>query len=218
MTQEINLKELEKKAFRSYHEDGVWDIFLGLIMMAIAVNASLTKIGVPELQTMIVLIGLEMVAIIFLIAGKKHITVPRIGHVKFGAMRRAKLTKMRIVLALSVIFGLVALVAGVAMHGDSSEFVRPGVLFPLGWMVNALIVFGLMAYFMDFPRLYIIGMLYAVTVPIAGALREFVKIDVGYIVFGIAAAIILVMGLVILSRFLRNHPLQDMDVSNVNTN
>ena len=207
MTQNINLKELEKKAFRSYHEDGLWDIFLGLILMAIAVSAFLSKIGVPELQTMIVLIGLEMVAIIFLIAGKKHITVPRIGHVKFGAMRRAKLTKMRIVLALSVLFGLVALIAGVAMQGDSSGINSPKVLFPLGWMVNALIVFGLMAYFMDFPRLYIIGMLYAVTVPIAGALREFAEIDVGYIVFGIAAAIILVMGLVILSRFLRDHPL-----------
>jgi len=36
MAQEINLKELEKKAFRPYHEDGIWDIFPGLIMMAIA--------------------------------------------------------------------------------------------------------------------------------------------------------------------------------------
>lgn len=207
MTQEINLKELEKKVFRSYHEDGIWDIFMGLILMAIAVNAFLSKIGVPELQTMIVFVGLEMVAIIFLIVGKKHITVPRIGHVKFGAMRRAKLTKVRIVLALSVTFGLVALVAGVAMQGDPSGVVRPGILFPLVWMATTLIVFGLMAYFMDFPRLYIIAILYAATVPINIAPQEFAEIDVGYIVFGIAAAIILVMGLVILSRFLRDHPL-----------
>ncbi|PXF61073.1 MAG: hypothetical protein C4B59_05800 [Candidatus Methanogaster sp.] len=199
MTQEINLKELEKKAFRSYHEDGIWDIFLGLIMMAMAVNAFLSKIGVPELQTMIAFIGLELVAVIFLIAGKKRITVPRIGHVKFGKTRRAKLTKVKIVLALSVIFGLVALALGIIMQGDSS-----GVLLPLAWMVNALIVFSVMAYFMDFPRLYIIGILYAMVLPIDVALHEF---GIAYIIFGIAATIILVMGLVILSRFLRDHPL-----------
>lgn len=209
MTQEINLKELEKKAFRSYHEDGIWDIFLGLIMMAIAVNAFLSKIGVHELQTMIVFIGLEMVAAIFLIAGKKRITVPRIGHVKFGKTRRTKLTKVKIVLALSVIFGLVALALGVAMQSDSSEVVRPGVLLPLAWMVNALIVFSVMAYFMDFPRLYIIGILYAMVVPIDVALHEF---GIDYIIFGIAAAIILVMGLVILSRFLHDPPLPAEEV------
>ena len=34
MTQNINLKALEKKAWRSVFQDGLWDIFLGLLLMA----------------------------------------------------------------------------------------------------------------------------------------------------------------------------------------
>ena len=212
MTEAINLKELEKKAFRSTFQDGLWDIFLGIILMAMAVNTLLSRIGVSELETMAVFIGLEVVAIIVLIAGKKRITVPRIGHVKFSPKRRAKLTKVRLVLALSVIVGLVAFVAATAMRGNPSAIMSPGILFPLGWMVNALIVFGLMAHFMDFPRLYIIGILYAITLPIDSALHELAGIKITYIVFGIPAAIILVMGFVILSRFLRDHPLPAEEV------
>jgi len=180
--------------------------------MAMAVNTLLSRIGVSELETMAVFISLEVVAIIVLIAGKKCITVPRMGHVKFSSKRRAKLTKVRLVLALSVIAGLVVFVAAIAMRGNASGIMSPGILFPLVWMVNALIVFGLMAYFMDFPRLYIIGILYAITLPVDSALYELAGIKITYIVFGIPAIIILVMGFVILSRFLRDHPLPAEEV------
>ena len=207
MTQNINLKELEKKAFRSTFQDGLWNIFLGIILMAMAVNTLLSRIGVSGLETMAVFISLEVVAIIVLFVGKRRITVPRIGHVKFSSKRRAKLTKVRLVLALSVIAGLVVFFVAAAMRGNASGIMSPGILFPLGWMANALIVFGLMAHFMDFPRLYIIGVLYAITLPIDRALYEFAGIKITYIVFGIPAAIILVMGFVLLSLFLRDNPL-----------
>ena len=64
-----------------------------------------------------------------------------------------------------------------------------------------------MAYFMDFPRLYIIGILYAITLPINSAPHELAGIKIAYIIFGIPAIIILVMGFLILSRFLRDNPL-----------
>ena len=34
MNAPLNLKELEQKAFRSFYQDGIWDIFFGLMMFA----------------------------------------------------------------------------------------------------------------------------------------------------------------------------------------
>ena len=34
MNTPLNLKELERKAFRSFYQDGIWDIFFGLMMLA----------------------------------------------------------------------------------------------------------------------------------------------------------------------------------------
>jgi len=48
MSQTINLKELERKAWRSVFQDGLWDIFLGLLLLAMAIGALLSDIGVPE--------------------------------------------------------------------------------------------------------------------------------------------------------------------------
>lgn len=207
MAENINLKELEKKAYRSTFQDGFWDIFLALILLAMAANAFLSSRGLSELQAMSVFICLEGFAIGVLIVGKRRITVPRMGQVKFGPKRKAKLNKVRIVLFLSVIIGLVAFVAANTVRYNPSGMANPGFLFPLGWMINALLVFSLMAYFMDFPRLYLIGLLYAITVPIDIAIKEFAGINLAFIAFGIPAAIIFVMGIIILHRFLYEYPL-----------
>ena len=34
MNTPLNLKELERKAYRSFYQDGIWDIFFGLMMLA----------------------------------------------------------------------------------------------------------------------------------------------------------------------------------------
>lgn len=34
MSQNINLKELERKAWTSYFQDGLWDMYLGLQLLA----------------------------------------------------------------------------------------------------------------------------------------------------------------------------------------
>jgi len=44
----FNLNEIEKKAYRSTFQDGIWDIFLGLVLLILALGALLSNIGVPE--------------------------------------------------------------------------------------------------------------------------------------------------------------------------
>jgi hypothetical protein len=86
----FDLKRLEKKAFRATHQDGLWDIQMGGIVMSMAVLAYLeTSDAFPLLQFSIFLLGLGASFLIFW-AGKKYVTIPRLGQVKFGPHRQRR--------------------------------------------------------------------------------------------------------------------------------
>jgi hypothetical protein len=207
MSQNINLKELERKAWRSVFQDGLWDIYLGLLLLAMAVWALLSDIGFSESLGMAIFIGLEVLAMLVLWVGKKTITVPRMGRVKFGPKRKAKLNWVRVVLFVSVLVGAGVFVAGLAIRGNRPEWLNAAFFFPAAWMVNAMVVFSLGAYFLDFNRLYLIGVMYALPVPLDVMFRKFADIDLSFIAFGVPAMVILTIGLVVFTRFLRDYPL-----------
>ena len=207
MSQPINLKELELKAWRSVFQDGLWDIFLGLLLLAMAVWALLSDVGFSESLGMAIFIGLEVLAMLVLWAGKKIVTVPRIGRVKFGLKRKTRLNWVRVILFISVLVGAGVFLAALAMRSNRPEWLNAAFFFPAAWMVNAIVVFSLGAYFLDFSRLYLIGVMYALPVPLDIMFRKFVDIDLSFIAFGIPAAVILIIGLVMLVRFLRDYPL-----------
>ena len=61
MTQNINLKALEKKAWRSVFQDGLWDIFLGLLLMAFGLSAWLDRLALSESMRVGIYISAEVV-------------------------------------------------------------------------------------------------------------------------------------------------------------
>jgi len=66
------------------------------------------------------------------------------------------------------------------------------------------LIFGLLAYYMDFPRLYVYGLLFAVSIALTEALWPSSVASIAFIVSGIIA---LLIGLVMLIRFLSKYPL-----------
>ena len=94
MSRDINLKELERKAWRSVFQDGLWDIYLGLLLMALAIYALLSKTKLPEAQQMVIYIGLMAASMLVLWAGKRFITLPRMGRVKFGPRGKTRRRKI----------------------------------------------------------------------------------------------------------------------------
>jgi len=207
MSQNISLKELERKAWRSVFQDGLWDIYLGLLLLAMAIWALLSDVGFSESLGMAIFIGLEVLAMLVLWAGKKIITVPRMGRVKFGPKRKAKLNWVRVVLFISVLMGAGVFLAALAMRSNRPEWLNAAFFFPAAWMVNTMVVFSLGAYFLDFNRLYLIGVMYALPVPLDIMFRKLADIDLSFIAFGIPAAVILIVGLVVFVRFLRDYPI-----------
>ena len=207
MSQNINLKELERKAWTSYFQDGLWDICLGLLLLAIAISALLSDVGFSESLGMAIFIGVEVLAMLVLWAGKRFITLPRMGRVRFGPKRKTKLNWVRVVLFISVLVGAGVFLVTSAMRGNRPGWLNAAFFAPAVWVVNALVVFSLGAYFLDFNRLYLIGVLYALPVPLDILFHKFASMDLTFFAIGVPAIVILIVGLVILVRFLRDYPL-----------
>jgi hypothetical protein len=208
MSRDINLKELERKAWRSVFQDGLWDIYLGLLLMALAIYALLSKTKLPEAQQMVIYIGLMALSMLVLWAGKRFITLPRMGRVKFGPRGKTRRRKAAVLLAISVLVGaLVSIVTSLGLKGNLSDGLPLHLVVPAAWALNMLVLFSLGAYFLDYDRLYLIGVLYALAVPILIWLDEFAGIKLGFIALAVPAGIILIVGLVVLVRFLRDYPL-----------
>ncbi len=208
MSRDINLKELERKAWRSVFQDGLWDIYLGLLLMDLAIYALLSKAKLPEAQQMVIYIGLMALSMLVLWAGKRFITLPRMGRVKFGPRGKTRRRKAAVLLAISVLVGaLVSIVTSLALKGNLSDGLPLHLVVPAAWALNMLVLFSLGAYFLDYDRLYLIGVLYALAVPLLIWLDEFAGIKLGFIALAVPAGIILIVGLVVLVRFLRDYPL-----------
>lgn len=191
MNAPFNLKELERKAFRSFYQDGIWDIFFGLMMLALYASTIFDNSGNKALK-ILPMIFLEIFAMLFLIYGKKQITTPRLGHVVFGPKRKRRFVYIFIV-------NLVALAAGIVLYGAndllSLNLAQSELIAPLGMGVWIAFLTSIMAYFLDFDRLYIYALIYGST------FAAVLLLDLP-ILFLVAALLILIPGGVIFFRFL----------------
>jgi len=188
MSEKINLKELERKAWTSYFEDGLWDIFMGLLMLTGGIRALTDN----------VLFTLGFVpAVLVVVVGKRFITTPRIGHVKFGRSRKVKQRRLIAIISISVIATFVLLLLPLSGLALPKISISPIIAV---WIA---VIFGLLAYYMDFRRLYLYGLLFAMSEVLWG---QFDK-PVGSITQTISGIAILLIGLFVLVRFLRKYPL-----------
>jgi hypothetical protein len=206
MSEKLNLKELERKAWRSFFDDGLWDIYLGLLLGLMGISGLLDRSGLSESWAMGIYIGLLALVMLAFWASKRFITVPRIGLVKFGRARKVRRIKTALVLFTSVVFGLVVLQVTTAIKHGAAPNIPWGTLLPAIWALNMLVVFGLMGYFLDFQRLYFIGLLYAITIPLNEILLKQTGVKFGPYLFLAFGIIIVVVGIVYLIRFLQNYP------------
>lgn len=145
-------------------------------------------------------------------AAKRFITRPRIGRIKPGPTGMARKRKARLLLFASVAFGLlIFFLSAMAFTGGLGRGLPLGIIFPAIWAINMLVVFGLGAYFLEFERLYLVAIMYALAIPLDITLKEVAGIDVGYWAFILPAAVILAVGAIVFIRFLRHYPVLRMD-------
>ena len=219
MSQNLDLKALERKAFSSTYQDGLWDITLGLIVIGMAIFVYRPEQGYGALNIIWMMVTC-LVANLILWVGKRFITVPRIGQVRFGEIRRKKALTLAIILAVFVLVqgGVVLLTAlgwrNPELGAKISSILNAGNMERLAVAtVGSLFVgppFILIAYFSDFLRGYYIAILMALAV--------FLMILFNQPIYPlILGGLILVPGLVLFVQFLHQHPLPSQEARHGNS-
>jgi hypothetical protein len=215
----FNLKEIEKKAYRSTFQDGIWDIFLGGQLLILAAGVLLSNTGLEEVWIMTALVLMQVMILLVFIFGKKRITVPRMGVVKFGPKRKSKLRKSRIILFCSVILGLVFfLIGAMIIRSYPAGRLKLLLVLPAAWIVNCIVVFSFLAYYLDCTRFYAYGLLFALPIPIGMLVKDLIGVNIVHIAFAFSAILILAVGTMLLVRFLREYPLTAREMSVVERN
>jgi hypothetical protein len=205
MSPDINLKEIERKAFRSTFQDGLLDMYLGFLLLTMGMGPVLPSLDASIMWTLGILLMLNVLAWLAFWAGKKFITTPRMGLVKFGPQRKAKLKKTRAVLFLSALLGMITFVLRAMWNVEwAARIPIPAYV----WAAQAVVVFGLGAYFLDVSRFYAYGMLYAMPLPVGIVLLQNTGLPgLMFLPFGVSGVVMVLIGAVLFIRFLRDYPL-----------
>ena len=216
MSTSINLKELERKAFLRTYEDGLYEIYLGGMLISFSVFAFNIFPGETfESITALVLYlcGMALSGLVYWL-GKKYITLPRIGLVKFGQPRQKRTRDL--VVVLSIIVGVQVMVVllqfGVLAIPTLHARVAPYLGDPGGMQLIVAIAAALfvapgmlmIAYFTEIPG----GYYHAAVLSIA----IFMMIIFNQAWWMVAGGFfILLPGVVHFVRFLQKYPLPSVD-------
>lgn len=212
MTTNIDLKELERRAFKSTFQDGIWDIYLGLMLLPMVIWLLLVAHpDDPSTAAVVLTFGFFAVPIFLFRATKKYLIMPRLGLVQFGTARQRKRKKLGLAMALSVL-GTAVIVLITARSLIPTFNNLPDWAFIVGLFgVKLVIVFSLIAYFLDYPRAYLYGWFYVLSI-----VNLFTQMGKGSgvpILPVLFAGLMIAFGSILLIQFLRTHPLPTHEVS-----
>ena len=197
---DVNLREVEKRTYSSYHQDGIIDIFIGTYIILFATSILVNNI--LDLSTWFVIPAIFPALMVPVwMALKKRITIPRIGYVKFKATGANKLTFLFIGTLVAGVgaFFLFALGSTQTWALELRNIVTQNGMLLIG--LGAFIISSLFGYTIGLKRLYAYGIL---TLALFGLL-QFITFPFEYILFTIGLIIIL-CGIALLSRFVQKYP------------
>jgi len=203
MTKEPNLKEIERRAYMSYHQDGLLDIFSGVYILGFGLGIFLDIIWDFGMGVIIIPGGLIAVALPIWIAAKRRITMPRIGFVNFGPGGTSKLMAIFIGLAVAGLGVFFAFTLATFQSGSRQWL---DLIFQNGMLIvgfGSLAICLLFGYSMGLKRLYAYGLMALVALVIG----HFMGIFFAYILMALGTTV-MVTGVALLIDFVKKYPLK----------
>jgi hypothetical protein len=208
MSERIDLKEADRRVFTTSFDDGLVDIFIsGIVLMFVI--APFLSVYLGDFWSSVIFLPFWGVIYLVIRWIRKNVIKPRSGVVKYGPMRRKKMTIFTgIMLVLNVIFVILGIFAFAFFMPQSSGWT---VTIPFSAML--LISFSLAGYLLDVTRFYVYGLMLAGGFFVGEWLYQTYGVSHHGIplVFGISAGIIFLTGLVKFFKFLRDNPLPTDD-------
>ena len=186
MPGELDTRRLERRMLLYYTQDGLWDLFVGVCAVSWSL---LLRID------LVALVGAVCgMAAVLVIALKQRITYPRVGYARFRSAGAS-----RGVIAGSVGFGAACLLIVLTVRSGMAEVIRPYFPVWMGLAIGALIAVAGWAF--NARRFYLHGAL----IFLAGVAHQWGGVPL-WLAVTIAGVVIVVVGAVVLARFLRNNP------------
>ncbi len=186
-----DLKALERRVWSRFFQDGFWEFFFGMMFVAM---------GLRELADNIMFTFLIFIGILVMIFGKRFITTPRMGVVRFNERRRTRRRWVLFVILLANLLTGVLLVLTLFTGFKPG----PGVTAPIiGGSV--LFIFLLVAYLLDYWKFAVYG-----SVLVAGiVLMEAGVETAASLVLITGGTALIAYGGYLLITFLKENPLKE---------
>lgn len=212
MSESYDLHQIQRRTFQlMIFEDGFWDLLLGIIFMFLAIYPVTRQLLGPSWNLVLFLSMLALV-VVGQLAVRHVVSEPRIGYVRPRPTRMLRLLAIFTVVMVLITFGLV-LLTFLSSGSGSTSGAPAGAPSGRSYMVEliALLVMGglfsALGYLFGVTRLYFYGWM----VGLAYLASVYMEHNAGWtflIPLAIAAGIILLIGFVLLIRFLQKYPVR----------
>ena len=204
-----DLETLEQRTFLTVTDDGLWDVLIAAVFTNLAIGPLPSEdLGDFWSSALLAPVWLAMYLVIRVM--RRRIVNPRVGTVRFGTDRRKRLRKLSIVmLIVNVLAALLRAVAAIGVQTNWLDLGDGRIGYPPGLGIVVLVGFSGAAFMTGIARYFSYGLMLSVG-PLIGEWlwRNDLATHHGYpIVFGTAAAIVLVTGIARFMAVLRRHPL-----------
>ncbi len=175
-------------------------------MLGIGLGITLDEILLEPFNA-IVSILFMIFGLVFFLLGKKYITQPRLGVVKLGFRQKSRKLKTVIVLVINLIALLIIYIIRNVNPDLSLEF--PGYLDGLiTGLLFVTVPLCFAAYFLQYPRLYIIALLVGLSFFLSEIFSFFISEPFdALIAFVVTSSAVILMGIVSLIKFIRKYPI-----------
>lgn len=195
MNETMDLKGMERRAFNSYLQDGLWDIFIGFLLLGFGLRIYTDNV----LFTLLIFLGVAI-----MIVGRRYITVPRLGVARFGMQRRRKQSFLIATIALAVIFSmLIWIVSDLYLESVTT-------VMDIAFSLLVVIVFAMISFFLGSIRIFVYGLILASVMYLVGVvdgqMASILAIGIG--------TMVLAAGVGMLILFIRKYPVPKENAEN----
>jgi hypothetical protein len=207
MNTDLDLKSIERKAHRSTYQDGLLDLFLGVMLAQFASAPLLSEWGMGDFWSSVIWLPVYLAALFGMNWAKRRIVGPRLGLVRYSPERRAKTRRFT---GGAAAFGVVMFAVGLAVFikGDLhfSEWT-----FPVVMAAGLFLVFFALGAWIHAPRFIVYG-IWTSAASFVGEVgfRQGLILHHGFpLAFGTSSLILLGAGIYLFVRFLKKYPSPD---------
>ena len=198
MTEQVDVKEIERKIYTTISRDGFNQILIGLVLLGFIVNMIIPNDSFTNGLLFSLIYGGYCIIISIIIKGlRKRFTYTRIGYVK---TKQGKLDLMLIFVLFAVLFFAVFSIFCIEMNLRHHPARMIGFFFPLS---AGALLYGHLYHDRLWLRLAVFYLLYGAALFLIPWLDYRTKGLLMYVGFGI---ITLIAGIARLYRFLKSHP------------